>query len=139
MRSRIVLAAAGQGSTEVGAALGCHPVTAGKAAAFAQHRLDGLSDEPRPGAPRTISDDQVEAVIVETLEQLPCNATHWSTRSMTVEMGIRRPRTEGSGASLASSSTWLSAHGSHPIRSSSTRCAKWPVSISTRPRRLPLA
>ncbi len=90
LRSRIVLgAAAGQTNTEIGAALGCHPVTAGKwRRRFAQRRLDGLSDEPRPGAPRTIGDEQVEAVIVKTLEQQPRHATHWSTRSMAAEMGM---------------------------------------------------
>ncbi len=82
LRSRIVLAAAaGQAHTEIGAALGCHPVTAGKLRRrFAQRRLDGLSDEPRPDAPRTIGAEQVEAVIVKTLEQQPRHATHWSTR-----------------------------------------------------------
>ena len=70
---RIVLAAAGQTNIEIAAALGCHPVTDGKSRRrFDRQRLDGLNDEPRPGAPRTISDGQVEAVIVETLEQLPC-------------------------------------------------------------------
>ena len=66
LRCRIVLAAAaGQANTEIGAAPGCHPVTVGKwRRRFAQRRLDGLSDEPRPGAPRTIGDEQVEAVIV---------------------------------------------------------------------------
>ena len=90
LRSRIVLAAAaGQANIEIGAALGCHPVTAGKwRRRFAQRRLDGLSDEPRPGAPRTIGDEQVEAVVVKTLEQQPRNATHWSTRSMAAEMGM---------------------------------------------------
>ena len=83
LRSRIVLAAAAGPNTEIGAALGCHPVTAGKwRRRFAQRRLDGLSDEPRPGAPRTIGD---EPVIVKTLEQQPRNATHWSTRSMAAE------------------------------------------------------
>ena len=90
LRCRIVLAAAaGQANTEIGAALGCHPVTAGKwRRRFAQRRLDGLSDEPRPGAPRTIGDELVEAVIVKTLEQQPRNATHWPTRSMAAEMGM---------------------------------------------------
>ena len=89
LRSRIVLAAAaGQANIEIGAALGCHPVTAGKwRRRFAQRRLDGLSDEPRPGAPRTIGDEQVAAVVVKTLEQQPRNATHWSTRSMAAETG----------------------------------------------------
>ena len=90
LRSRIVLGAAGgRTNTEIGAALGCHPVTVGKwRRRFAERRLDGLSDEPRPGAPRTIGDEQVEAVIVKTLEEQPRHATHWSTRSMAAEMGM---------------------------------------------------
>ncbi|WP_459076335.1 helix-turn-helix domain-containing protein [Streptomyces nanhaiensis] len=51
-------------------------------------RLGGLVDEPRPGAPRTITDEQVEEVIVKTLEATPQNATHWSTRSMAAEVGL---------------------------------------------------
>src|SRR3954452_3271318 len=55
---------------------------------FAEQRLDGLLDEPRPGRPRTIGDEQVEAVIVKTLETTPKGATHWSTRSMAREVGL---------------------------------------------------
>ena len=51
-------------------------------------RLDGLHDEPRPGAPRTIGDDAVEAVVVKTLEETPLDATHWSTRSMAKATGM---------------------------------------------------
>ena len=51
-------------------------------------RLEGLTDEPRPGAPRTVSDDAVEAVIVKTLESTPKDATHWSTRSMAQDSGL---------------------------------------------------
>ena len=58
------------------------------ARAVAAHRLDGLTDEPRPGRPRTISDEQVEEVIVKTLESTPKDATHWSTRSMAREVGL---------------------------------------------------
>ena len=50
--------------------------------------LDGLSDEPRPGAPRTISDAQIEAVIAKTLEEQPHHATQWSTRSLAAAVGM---------------------------------------------------
>jgi transposase len=55
---------------------------------FAEHRLDGLLDEPRPGQPRTVTDAQVEEVITKTLETTPNDATHWSTRSMAAEVGL---------------------------------------------------
>ncbi len=55
---------------------------------FAEYRLDGLIDEPRPGKPRTITDEQVEEVVVKTLESTPKDATHWSTRSMAREVGL---------------------------------------------------
>lgn len=55
---------------------------------FIASRLDGLYDEPRVGAPRTISDDDVEAVIVKTLETKPVGETHWSTRSMATQAGM---------------------------------------------------
>jgi transposase len=55
---------------------------------FLDARLDGLYDEPRVGAPRTISDEAVEAVIVKTLETLPPGATHWSTRTMAAKAGM---------------------------------------------------
>ena len=57
---------------------------------FLESGLDGLSDEPRPGAPRTISDEQVEAVVVATLERTPANATHWSRAAMAAESGLSR-------------------------------------------------
>jgi transposase len=89
-RSRIVLAAEEGGSNvEVGARLGLSRSTVRKwRNRFAAQRLDGLLDEPRPGRPRTITDDQVEAVITLTLESTPTDATHWSTRSMAAESGL---------------------------------------------------
>ena len=90
LRCRIVLACAEGGSnTEVAGRLGVSRMTVGKwRARFVEHRLDGLHDEPRPGGPRTISDDDVERVIVKTLEETPANATHWSTRSMASATGM---------------------------------------------------
>ena len=90
LRARMVLACAkGSSNVEVAGQLGVAPATVGKwRRRFVTARLDGLFDEPRPGAPRTITDDQVEAVIVQTLEQKPKDATHWSTRSMAKAMGM---------------------------------------------------
>ncbi len=90
MRSRIVLAAAdGENSTDIAAAVGCNASTVGRwRGRFAERGLDGLHDEPRPGKPRSISDDDVERVIVKTLEEKPANATHWSTRSMASATGM---------------------------------------------------
>jgi transposase len=89
-RSRIVLAAAeGLKNTEIAQRLGVHRTSVTKwRSRFSEHRLDGLLDEPRPGKPRTITDEQVEQVIVKTLESTPKNATHWSTRSMAREVGL---------------------------------------------------
>ena len=55
---------------------------------FAAERLDGLADAPRPGAARTVGDDVVEAVLVDTLESAPPDATHWSTRGLAKKHGI---------------------------------------------------
>jgi transposase len=55
---------------------------------FTKLRLQGLHDEPRPGAPRTITDRQVERVITQTLESTPKGATHWSTRDMAKQSGL---------------------------------------------------
>ena len=90
LRCRIVLAAAdGEHSNDIATRLGCHPSTVGKwRGRFARHGLDGLHDEARPGRPRTVGDDDVERVIVKTLEEQPPNATHWSTRSMATATGM---------------------------------------------------
>ena len=57
---------------------------------FVEHRLDGLGDEPRTGRPRTISVDQVEDVIVATLESTPPNATHWTRSKMAERTGLSK-------------------------------------------------
>jgi transposase len=89
-RCRVLLAAAeGRSSIEIADELGCNASTVGRwRVGFAARRLDGLHDEPRPGKPRTISDEQVERVIVKTLEEQPKDATHWSTRSMAAASGM---------------------------------------------------
>ena len=58
------------------------------ASALAARRLDGLHDEPRPGAPRTITDADVERVLARTLEEAPRDATHWSTRALAAQTGM---------------------------------------------------
>lgn len=90
MRARIVLAAAdGLGNTAIAHELGIAVVSARKwRSRFLAHRLEGLTDEPRPGRPRTVNDEQVEAVITRTLESAPADATHWSTRSLAADLGL---------------------------------------------------
>jgi transposase len=90
LRCRIVLACGeGLSNVEAGRRLGVHAATVGKwRGRFAKRRLEGLVDEPRPGAPRTITDEQVEQVITKTLEETPAGATHWSTRAMARATGM---------------------------------------------------
>lgn len=92
LRCRIVLALAeGDANVEVAARVGVNRATVAKwRHRFAADRLEGLVDAPRPGAARTITDDIVEAVVVETLETAPKDATHWSTPAMAERHGIGR-------------------------------------------------
>lgn len=89
-RARIVLACAqGMNNKDVANRLRINTVTVGKwRKRFLEHRLDGLADEPRPGAPRSITDAMVEQVITQTLESKPQAATHWSTRRMAQAVGL---------------------------------------------------
>jgi len=91
LRSRIVLACAeGESNTRVAQRLAVSVPTVGKwRGRFAAERLDGLVDEPRPGRPRTVLDDQVEDVVVKALESAPPDGgTHWSTRQMAAVTGV---------------------------------------------------
>jgi transposase len=90
LRARIVLACAQGGSnTAVAARLGVSRTTVRKwRVRFLRDRLDGLPDEPRPGVPRTITDAQVEEVVVRTLEEVPRDATHWPERELARRVGI---------------------------------------------------
>jgi transposase len=92
LRSRIVLACAdGLDNKAVAARLGCVAATVGKwRGRFVEHRLDGLVDEPRPGRPPVVTADQVEDVVVSTLESTPANATHWSRAKMARRTGLSK-------------------------------------------------
>ena len=92
LRSRIVLACAdGLDNTSAAARVGCSLATVGKwRSRFVGRRLDGLVDEPRPGRPPTISVEQVEDVVVSTLESTPEHATHWSRAKMAQRSGLSR-------------------------------------------------
>jgi transposase len=120
-RSRIVLAAAeGLKNTEIAERLGIsRNMAATWRSRFAEHRLDGLTDEPRPGRPRTITDEQVDAVITTTLETTPKDATHWSTRSMAKEVGLTQ---------TAVSRIWR-AFGLQPHRQESFKLSRDPLFI----------
>jgi len=96
LRCRIVLECERGGTNiDVAQRLGISRVTVGMwRNRFIHKRLAGLHDEPRPGAPRTVGDDDVELVIVRTLEEAPTDSTHWSTRSMAKATGMS-PSTVG--------------------------------------------
>lgn len=90
LRARIVLrCATGAENQQVAADLRIDKTTVGKwRRRFVERRLDGLRDEPRSGTPRTIDDARIEAVVVRTLESLPSDATHWSSRGMARASGL---------------------------------------------------
>jgi transposase len=121
LRSRIVLGAAeGLKNTEIAMRLAIDHATARKwRSRFAEDRLDGLVDEPRPGRPRTVTDAIVEEVIVRTLESTPKDATHWSTRSMAAEVGLSQ---------TAVSRIWR-AFGLQPHRQETWKLSKDPQFI----------
>ncbi len=89
-RARIVLnCAEGLDNRVVAAKLGVTTQTVGKwRRRFVEERLEGLADQPRPGAPRKVTDADVERVITQTLETKPKNATQWSTRGMAAATGM---------------------------------------------------
>jgi transposase len=121
LRARIVLAcAAGESNTEIAARLGLHRNTVALwRRRFLEFRLDGLLDEPRPGQPRKITDQQVEEVITRTLESQPRGATHWSTRSMAAEVGLSQ---------TAVSRIWR-AFGLQPHRQQTWKLSKDPLFV----------
>jgi len=120
-RARIVLACAtGVDNKTVARRLRTAPATVGKwRQRFVGERLAGLYDEPRPGAPRSISDDTVEQVVVRTLESTPRGATHWSTRAMAQATGLSH---------MAISRIWH-AFGLQPHRSESFKLSPDPLLV----------
>jgi transposase len=90
LRARIIMECAARASNKfVAKKLHITPQTVGKwRKRYIENGLDGLLDQPRPGAPRSITDDDVEQVIELTLETMPKDATHWSTRSMAKAAGL---------------------------------------------------
>lgn len=92
LRSRIVLeCATGAANTVVAQRLGISRPTVGKwRSRFLEQRLDGLVDDPRPGRPATVTVEQVEDIVVTTLESSPENATHWSRAKMAERSGLSK-------------------------------------------------
>jgi transposase len=85
----VLACAQGGSNVAVAARLGVNRGTVAKwRARFLRDRLNGLPDEPRPGVPRTITDAQVEEVVVRTLEEVPEGGTHWSKRELAARAGI---------------------------------------------------
>lgn len=122
LRARIVLMCAetGASNSDVARRLRVFRTTVAKwRSRFLSRRLDGLLDEPRPGAPRKISDDKVEQVVTQTLESLPRDATHWSTRSMAKATGMSQS---------AVSRIWR-AFGLQPHRVETFKLSKDPLFI----------
>ena len=120
LRSKIVLACASKRAThaEIAAELGCNPVTVSKwRNRFAEARFDGLVDAPCPGAARTIGDEVIEAVVVETLESAPPDATHWSTCTLAAKHKISHTTVR---------EIWR-ASGSNPGARTPSRCPPIPT------------
>jgi transposase len=119
LRARIVLAAAETDASngEIAARLGTHRHTVAKwRRRYATRGLAGLTDEPRPGAPRTITDDHVDRVLATTLEQAPPDGTHWSTRQLAERLGLSQ---------TAVSRIWR-AFGPQPHRSEAFKLSRDP-------------
>jgi transposase len=121
-RARVVLACAeGLDNRAVAKKLRCSLGMVGKwRARFLKQRVEGLYDEQRPGAPRKISDEQIEQVVIQILESTPRAQTHWSTREMAKNMGLSR---------MTISRIWR-AFGLQPHRTESFKLSPDPLLIA---------
>ena len=135
LRSRIVLAAAAGAATyEIAEQLGVSRPTVTKwRNRFAERRLEGLLDEPRPGRPRTVTDEQVERIVTTTLESTPKDATHWSTRSLAAQLGVSQDAVWRTWQAFSCSRTVRRSSSSRPIRSSWRRSMTSAACTSIRP------
>src|SRR5436190_21319993 len=120
-RARVLLACAeGLDNKAVAKKLRCSLGMVGKwRSRFLKERLEGLYDEPRPGAPRKVTDDDVEQIIIQTLETTPRGQTHWSTRELAKATGFSR---------MTISRVWR-AFGMQPHRSESFKLSPDPQLI----------
>jgi transposase len=120
-RARVVLACSeGLDNKSVAKKLRCSLGMVGKwRSRFLKTRLEGLYDEPRPGAPRKVTDDDVEQIIIQTLETTPRGQTHWSTRELAKATGFSR---------MTISRVWR-AFGMQPHRSESFKLSPDPQLI----------
>jgi transposase len=123
LRSRIVLAAAdGLSNSEIAERLGISRPTVTKwRNRFDRSRLEGLLDEPRPGRPRTVTDEQVETIVITTLESKPKDATHWSTRSLAAHLGVSQDSVWRTWQAFGLQRTARRSSSCPPTRSSSRR------------------
>src|SRR5881628_3000468 len=124
-RARLVLACAlTKTNGEIAATAGVTRQTVGRwRHRFVRKRLQGLLDEPRPGAPRTITDVEVERVIALTLERTPRDATHWSTRAMAKRSGLSQTAVSRIWRALGCSRIAARRSSCPKTRCLSTRCA----------------
>lgn len=139
LRARIVLGCASDlQNKEVALRVGADPVTVtvGKwRRRFLADGIDGLRDEPRSGAPRTVDDARIEAVITRTLESLPSDATHWSSRGMARTSELSTSTVQRIWRAFGLHPTAKARSSCRPIPTLSTKCATWLVFMS---RRLPM-
>jgi len=125
LRSRIILACAeGHKNTQVAKQERTTNATVGKwRQRYVDKGIDGLMDDPRPGAPRTISDLQIEEIVNKTLESQPAGKKPWSTRAMSKKMGV----------SHESVHRILKAYRLKPHQESTSTISKDPLPVDVRP------